>query len=277
MRIGCHVSIRHGFLAAAQSALAVGCGAYQYFPKNPRSLTVKSFDLTDASKCNEFCVANNLYSIAHTPYPVNLATDHQQLRETTILSLQNDLAIADACGSIGIVVHYGKYVGDDPLQGYRNMIRTLNEVLWEWGGQTMILIENQAAGMGTTLQELVQVRALTERPSYIGFCLDTCHAFAGGLWSGANWKQVEQLGAELDYWTHLKAIHLNDSKYPYGSNKDFHANIGRGYIGDEHFRNFLQSPIIKNVPLVLETPTMSDYPVSEEIRYVKELMECEVT
>src|SRR5690554_4002292 len=117
MRIGCHVSIRHGFHAAAQYALNIGCGAFQYFPKNPRSLSVKLFDSANTARCKEFCVTHQLQSIAHTPYPVNLATDNEQLKTMTVLSLLNDLAIADACGSIGIVVHYGKYSGQDPLQG----------------------------------------------------------------------------------------------------------------------------------------------------------------
>ncbi|MEX1029522.1 MAG: deoxyribonuclease IV [Paenibacillaceae bacterium] len=271
MRIGCHVSIRHGFYAAAKSALVFGCGAFQYFPKNPRSLTVKSFDKADATKCKEFCIAHHLQSISHTPYPVNLATEHSELRKATMMSLLNDLTIADACGSIGVVVHYGKYSGDDPLQGYRNVIQLLNDVLQEWRGNAMILIENQAAGMGTTIEELVQIRALVEQPEYIGFCLDTCHAFAGGLWNGANWEQVERIGKELDYWAHLKTIHLNDSKYPYGSNKDFHANIGRGFIGEMYFREFLHSPYISHLPIILETPTLSSFPISQEIRYVIEL------
>jgi len=193
MRIGCHVSIRHGFYAAAHSAQAVGCGAFQYFPKNPRSLTVKSFDHTDASRCKEFCSTHQLESISHTPYPVNLATEDPQLKKATVLSLLNDLMIADACGSIGVVVHYGKFSGNDPLQGYRNVIQLLNEVLQAWQGRAMLLIENQAAGMGTTLQELVQIRALVDKADYIGFCLDTCHAFAGWLWNGENWQQIEQL------------------------------------------------------------------------------------
>jgi deoxyribonuclease-4 len=271
MRIGCHVSISHGFHAAAQSALAIGCAAFQYFPKNPRSLAVKSFDHTDTARCKELCIANQLESISHTPYPVNIATDNHELQKTTVMSLLNDLTIADACGSIGVVVHFGKYSGDDPLQGYRNIIQLLNEVLQDWQGNAMLLIENQAASMGTTLQELVQVRALVERPEYIGFCLDTCHAFAGGLWNGANWEQVEQLGIELDYWTHVKAIHLNDSKYPYGSNKDNHANIGRGFIGEQHFRQILQSSQIGDIPIILETPTLSTFPKSQEILYVKGL------
>jgi deoxyribonuclease-4 len=271
MRIGCHVSIRHGYYAAAKSALAFGCGSFQYFPKNPRGLSVKSFDLADAARCKEFCIEHELKSVSHTPYPVNLATDQSELRQATMMSLLNDLAIADACGSIGVVVHYGKYSGDDPLQGYRNVIQLLNDVLQEWQGNAMILIENQAAGMGTTIEELVQIRALVEQPEYLGFCLDTCHAFTSGLWSGSNWEQIEHQGEELDYWTHLKVIHLNDSKYPYGSNKDYHANIGRGFIGDQHFRQLLRSPHISHLPIILETPTLSSFPISEEIRYVMEL------
>jgi deoxyribonuclease-4 len=271
MRIGCHVSIRHGYYAAAKMALAIGCGAFQYFPKNPRSLSVKSFDQVDAAKCHELCSNHQLQSVCHTPYPVNLATDHPTLRQATINSLLNDLAIADACGSLGVVVHYGKFSGNDPLQGYRNVIQLLNEVLQQWHGHAKLFIENQAAGMGTTMEELVQIRSLVERPEYIGYCLDTCHAFTGGLWDGHNWGQIERLGEKLDYWSHLHVIHLNDSKYPYRSNKDFHANIGRGFIGDNSFRKLLQSPYLAQLPVILETPSLSNFPVEQEIRYVLEL------
>lgn len=273
MRVGCHVSIRHGYYAAAKLALAIGCGAFQYFPKNPRSLSVKRIDHKDAEKCKLFCLDNNLLSVAHTPYPVNLATDQDDLRQATMKSLLNDLAIADACGSIGVVVHYGKFSGDDPLQGYRNVIQLLNDVLRQWQGHAKLLIENQAMGMGTTMEELVQIRSLVERPEYIGFCLDTCHAFTGGLWNGDNWGEIEQAGDGLDYWAHLNVVHLNDSKYPYGSNKDFHENIGRGFIGETSFRKLLQSTYVTHLPIILETPTLLDFPVEQEIRYVRKLAE----
>jgi deoxyribonuclease-4 len=273
MRIGCHVSIRHGYYAAAKTALAIGCGAFQYFPKNPRSLSVKSFDQVDAAKCLELCSKHQLQSVCHTPYPVNLATDHPVLKQATINSLLNDLAIADACGSMGVVVHYGKFSGHDPLQGYRNVIQLLNEVLQQWHGQAKLFIENQAAGMGTTIEELVQIRSLVDRPEYIGFCLDTCHAFTGGLWDGHNWRKIEGLGEKLDYWSHLHVVHLNDSKYPYRSNKDFHANIGRGFIGENSFRKLLQSPYLAHLPVILETPSLSNFPVEQEIRYVMGLVD----
>lgn len=271
MNIGCHISIRNGFLAAAQTAKSLGCSAFQYFPKNPRSLSIKSYDSTDAARCRDFCTANELVSVTHTPYPVNLATDDRILAQAVKHSLLNDLNIADACGSAGVVVHFGKFSEKLSLQGYRNIIQLLNNVLRQWSGRAMLLIENQAAGMGTTLEELVQVRSLTEYPDKIGFCLDTCHAFAGGMWSGDNWRQIEDRGRELDYFSHLRVIHLNDSRYPFGSNKDFHANIGRGYIGDRHFRKFLHSPAVRHLPVILETPSNPAFTVSQEIEHVKEL------
>ena len=120
MRIGCHISIRHGYLAAAKTALAIGASAFQYFPKNPRSLSVKAFSSSDAQACAAFCQEHNIASIAHTPYPTNLAVEDPKLRQVTLQSVLNDLEITEACGSVGLVVHFGKFKGPDLLQGYRN-------------------------------------------------------------------------------------------------------------------------------------------------------------
>src|SRR5699024_2849447 len=108
--------------------------------------------------------------------------------EDVINSLVNDLEIANACGSIGVVVHFGKMISQDaPLASYRLMIDMLNETLQQWNGNSKILLENtggKPGTIGTTLEELVQVRHLCAHPERIGFCLDTCHAFASGLWNG---------------------------------------------------------------------------------------------
>jgi deoxyribonuclease-4 len=271
MRIGCHVSIKQGFSGAAKTAESLGCGAFQYFPKNPRSLIIKQFDPMDASRCAEFTIQHGMVSVAHAPYLVNLATDDAKLANITKQSLLNDLTIAEACGSIGVVVHVGKFSGKDPLQGYRNIIQLLNEVVVHWTGSAYVLLENQASGIGTTLDELVSIRNLINQPERIAFCLDTCHAFASGLWDGNNWQHVEERGRELAYWEHLKVVHLNDSRFPSGSNKDFHANIGHGYIGDNSFRQLLHSPIMRDKPYVLETPSNPNLSVVQEIQHVKEL------
>ncbi|WP_139489480.1 deoxyribonuclease IV [Brevibacillus dissolubilis] len=280
MRFGFHASIREGYLGAAETALAHGASAFQYFPKNPRSLTVKAFDQRSAEACRRFCEEHGLISIAHTPYPTNLCTEEPELRAVTIASVLNDLAITDACGSVGVVVHFGQYKGreTDPLYGYQLMIKTLNEILEQWQGQSLILLENNAGQgnrMGTTLEELVQIHKLIKHPQKVGFCLDTCHAFASGIWNGNNWPDVMTKARELGYLEHLRAIHLNDSMYPTQSYRDRHAQIGRGEIGEKAFREMLFSLEIRDrdLPLVLETPATAAYGHPEEIRYLKELTE----
>lgn len=271
VRVGCHVSIKHGYEAAAKAARGLGCSVFQYFPKNPRSLAVKSFDAEDARRCKRFCEQHDLISVAHAPYPVNLATEDHGLQEAIFHSLRNDMAIAEAVGSIGVVVHFGKYAGSDPLQGYRNILGMLNRTLADWDGEAQLLLENQAAGPGTTLEEMVQIRTLSEKPERIGFCFDTCHAFASGLWNGANWDQVEARARELDWFRHVKVVHLNDSRHPTASRRDAHANLGRGYIGRESLAPPVRSLAGYGLPFVLETPASPDMTVESEMMLVKEL------
>ncbi|WP_331280343.1 TIM barrel protein [Bacillus sp. UNC438CL73TsuS30] len=118
---------------------------------------------------------------------------------------------------------------------------------------------------------MVQVRNLCEYPEKIGFGLDTCHAFASGLWNGENAEDLFAKGQELGYWEELKIIHLNNSKYPTGSKKDRHANIfGPGYINEEQFENFIPSRLLKEIPFILETPDDEGISHKEEIEMLKQ-------
>ncbi|MBD0379373.1 deoxyribonuclease IV [Paenibacillus sedimenti] len=273
MFIGSHVSTRGGYIGAAKTALSIGANAFQYFPMNPRSLATKVFSLRDAEACAQFCQEQRMLSIGHAPYPLNPAAGDDE-RSLMVRLLINGLEITGACGSVGLVVHFGKYVGKDPLQGYKNIIQCLNSATRAYRGSSLILLENQAgegAQMGLTLEEMVQVRKLCEHPEKIGFCLDTCHAFASGMWRGDDWKEMETRGERLDYLPHLKAVHLNDSVHPCGSRRDRHANIGAGYIGNDHMRQLLTSRHLQHLPIVLETGTGRDGTHREEILHVKSL------
>jgi deoxyribonuclease-4 len=261
-------------------ALRLGARSFQYFPKNPRSLGLKPVDHRDAATCRSVCREHGLLSIAHTPYPTNLAVDDADLYRLTVSSILNDLAIAEACGSLGVVVHFGQYKGTakDPLRGYHLMIRALNEILGQWDGSAQLLLENQAgqgSDMGMTLEELTQVRSLLAHPEKVGFCLDTCHAFASGIWRGDNWPDVAQKGRELGYFAHLKAIHLNDSVYPSGSRRDRHANIGKGEIGEQALLTLLRTPELAELPVVLETPVPADGSHRDELVFLRERLTLE--
>lgn len=272
--VGCHISIKRGYSGAAQTAAAIGATAFQYFPKNPRGLAIKAFSASDAAECAAICREHGIRSIAHTTYATNLAAEGD-LREPTIQSLRNDLDIAEACGSDGVVVHFGKWkTGTEPLEGYKTIIAALDETLQDWRGEAKLLIENQAGegtSIGATLEELVTIRQLSAYPEKIGFCLDTCHFFASGTWTGANWQELYESGAKLGYWQHLMALHLNDSVYPSGSRRDRHANIGVGAIGKSALAEALRTPEIANIPVVLETPVPMQSSHQEEIGYVRTL------
>jgi len=255
--VGCHISIRQGFAGAARTAAAIGATAFQYFPKNPRGLSVKAADAGDAAACAAFCRERGIRSVAHTTYATNLAAAGP-LREATIRSLRNDLEIAEACGSDGVVVHFGKWrAGADALEGDRAVLSALNETLDGWEGNAKLLIENQAGegtDAGTTLEELCAVRNLCARPEKVGFCLDTCHLFAGGVWNGANWRDVAERARSLGFFAHLGAVHLNDSAHPFASRRDRHACVGQGAIGAAALAELLRTPELAGVPIILETP-----------------------
>ena len=275
MYIGTHISIRGGYLAAAKWALSQGMTAYQFFVKNPRSLQIKQYDKFDASACRQFVNQHRMRSVVHTSYPVNLAAEDEQLRMTTIASLRNDLQICEDCGATGLIVHFGKYKGANQLLGYQLIIRTLNELLADWQGQTMILLENQAGAgtsMGTTFEELTQIRKLSDFPDKIGFCFDTCHAFASGYWNGANSTELLNRGDHLSYWEHLKAVHLNDSVYAAGSGRDRHAPLGEGKIGWHAFQQLMSANVMQEIPIILETPEKNSYTHAQQIKRFQRLI-----
>ncbi|KGE17329.1 deoxyribonuclease IV [Paenibacillus wynnii] len=258
--IGSHVSIRGGFGKAARFAWESGATGFQYFPKNPRSLKIKPVNRRDAEDCAVFCREKGLKSIAHTPYPTNMGANSNG-RSITVLSLRNDLEIAEACGSLGIVVHFGHFQGTEPLQGYQNIIQCMNETLDSWEGRAKLLIENQAGtsgSTGTTLEELVKVRELSRYPEKIGFCFDTCHAFAAGIWNPSDTGELIKRGQALGYWDDLEAVHLNDSLHPFASGRDRHAVIGKGYIGNEGLRSLLTAEQLCPEIMVMETETGAD-------------------
>ncbi|TFE24896.1 deoxyribonuclease IV [Cohnella luojiensis] len=271
-RVGSHVSTRHGYLKAAEYAVAIGGKAYQYFPKNPRTLETKTFNGTDARKCAEWCRGNDVLSIGHGPYPVNPASEGEPAQRMALSTL-NDLEIAEACGSIGVVVHFGHYKGKDPLQGYRNIIQWINSVTRLWNGHAQILLENLAGDhgpMGTTPEELMQIRSLVESPEKVGFCLDTCHLYASGEWRHGDWSSFTERARKIGFWEYVRAVHLNDSRYASGSLKDRHAAIGEGWIGRDGMKEVIGTPELADVPLLLETPAGEDGTHRDQLKLIQQ-------
>ena len=274
MKIGCHISVAKGFYKAAQRARELGADSFQVFTKNPRGLRPKKLNHTDAERGKHFCEEHGISLVCHTPYITNLSTPKPDLHEVTIRSIKEDLMIAEAYGAVGAVVHCGKHVGEGEEYGRKRMVETLNKILADYEGKTKLLLENtagQGSELGLTIQELVEIREATDKPEKIGFCFDTCHGFAAGIWTEETFSDLVSEMEDTKYLENLVAIHFNDSKAPSGSRKDRHEKIGKGEIGAEALSLFLKEPRFEGLPVVLETPVDDEQEYSEEMKYLHEL------
>ncbi len=272
MQYGCHVSLGKGLLDAAKRAKDLGADTFQIFSKNPKSLREKKIDIEDAKKGREFCQTNNLTLILHTPYITNLSTPKEDLHELTVRSLIEDLHIAEAYGAIGAVVHCGKHVEMGEEYGLNKMIETLDEILENYNGSAKLLLENtagQGSELGLAPETLMYIRNSTKYPEKIGFCFDTCHAFAAGEWNEGSFNNFIERAEQTGYLANIACIHFNDSKAPFNSRKDRHAKIGKGEIGSEALAKFLHCEKLQHIPFILETPVDDEEEYRDEIEYIK--------
>lgn len=127
------------------------------------------------------------------------------------------------------------------------------------GGVCDLWLENTAGAggtMGRSLEELGAMIACADGDPRLGVCLDTQHLWASGI-SFATPAEADQLLRQLDAVVglgRLRCLHVNDSKTPFGSNRDRHENLGAGTIGPGPLRALLGHPDLQGLPAVLEVP-----------------------
>ena len=142
----------------------------------------------------------------------------------------------------------------------------------------MILLENTAGsgqGLGFTFEQLAAIRNAVRAKARVGICLDTAHLFAAGFPIHTEEGLQETLTAfdRAVGLTHLKLIHLNDSKVPWNSRVDRHWHIGEGHIGLEAFRRIVNHPQLRDLPFILETPKKTELEDQRNLATVKSLRE----
>lgn len=275
MKLGCHVSISKGYVAAIESARNLGCESFQFFTKNPRGFKGKTADPVQAEKGRALLADYNMLAVAHAPYITNLSTPNPELQQTSIASLKQDLENAEAYGAVGCVCHMGKHVDQGEDYGMKRMVETLDMLLDAYKGSCILLLENtagQGSELGTTMEQCVEVRSRVAQPHRIGFCFDTCHGFAAGAYRPETWDDFVANARSIGYWEHLKAVHLNDSKADYGARKDRHANLGQGFIGQAGIATLLRSGAFAGLPVCLETPVETEEDYRPELAFARSLL-----
>lgn len=263
--LGAHVSIAGGLPKAVERGEELGCEALQIFVKNASQWRGRPLEDDEAES---FRAAHGAAGagplVAHASYLINLAATDPAILERSRAALADELRRCARLGVSGLVVHPGAHLGAGEEAGIAKIAASLDAVLEaDSGGPAKVLLEN-TAGQGTVLgyrnAQLAAIRAASRYPERLGFCLDTCHAFAAGyaVHEAAGYDEWAAEVGELLSWEHVAAFHLNDSKQPFGSRKDRHENVGRGEIGPDAFARLVHDERTAGRPMIVETPLGDD-------------------
>ncbi len=257
LHIGCHLSISKGFAHIGKEALSIKADTFQFFTRNPQGGKAKDIDLADVAKFRTLAAENHFAPlVAHAPYTLNPCSDNPQTREFAEMVFADDLKRMEHIPNNYYNFHPGSHVGQGANAGTAMIIDLLNRILTP-EQNTVVLLETMSgkgSEIGRSFEELAEIRAGVKLKNKLGVCLDTCHIFAAGYDIVNNLDGVMAEFDKIIGLQHLKAVHLNDSLMPLGSNKDRHAPIGAGEIGAEALIRFVNYPAVKNLPFILETP-----------------------
>lgn len=257
LHIGCHLSISKGFANIGKEALSIKADTFQFFTRNPQGGKAKDIDLADVEKFRTLAAENHFAPlVAHAPYTLNPCSDNQQTRKFAEMVFADDLKRMEHIPNNYYNFHPGSHVGQGANAGTAMIIDLLNRILTP-EQNTVVLLETMSgkgSEIGRSFEELAEIRAGVKLKNKLGVCLDTCHIFAAGYDIVNNLDGVMAEFDKIIGLQHLKAVHLNDSLMPLGSNKDRHAPIGAGEIGAEALIRFVNYPAVKNLPFILETP-----------------------
>jgi AP endonuclease-1 len=199
--------------------------------------------------------------VPHGSYLVNMAHPDADRTKQAYDSFIDDL---DRCRRLGIVLynfHPGNSAASPSREdGIKHLAGQLNKAHKDASsGNVITLLETMASGgnvLGGTFEDLASIIEHVEDKSRVGVCLDTCHVFAAGydLRTPEAFKSTMAKFEDVIGLKYLRALHINDSKAPFGSERDLHANIGTGFLGLRAFWNIVNESRLWGLPMVLETP-----------------------
>jgi deoxyribonuclease IV len=162
----------------------------------------------------------------HAPYLVNLASPNNRIRIPSRKILQNTCDAAAEIGARAVIVHGGHVTEDDePGAGFLRWRKGLEQL----ESEVPVYLENTAGGDHAMARHFDTIAGLWDAigDKGIGFCLDTCHAWAAGEALVDAVDRIRAITGRIDL------VHCNDSKDAAGSGADRHANIGTGTIDPE--------------------------------------------
>ncbi len=223
--------------------------AVQFFLGDPQGYKGAAFAYAGGAEgLRADAEANGIDLYVHAPYIVNVATTNNRIRIPSRKLLQQHVDGAAAIGAKGLIVHGGHVnKSDDPAVGFDNWRKAIDAT----DLKVPLLIENTAGGDNAMARYLDRIAGVWDAISscadaeQVGFCLDTCHAHAGG-------NPLETVVADVLAITgRIDLVHCNDSRDEFDSGADRHANFGAGRIDPELLASVVRDA---GAPVICETP-----------------------
>ncbi|MBB1483227.1 deoxyribonuclease IV [Tessaracoccus sp. MC1865] len=243
--LGAHVDSVNPLADAA----ALGAGVVQIFLGDPQSWKKPAALTEGGAEALRLAAAEaGVQLVVHSPYALNVASLNNRVRIPSRKLLQQTVDEAAAVGALGVVVHGGHVTAkDDPAVGYENWRKCVDGLKLP----VPIFIENTAGGgqamarYEESIERLWDAISGSDNIGQVGFCLDTCHAHAGGLELDGLVGRIKAITGRID------VVHCNDSRDAYDSGADRHANLGQGQADPEALIAIIREAA---VPTILETP-----------------------
>ena len=275
MLYGAHCS--GGIKGALDHATEIGADAVQLFAQSPRMWRFPEHAEEDLARFRERRREAGIGAVlVHALYLCNLATKDRTIYAKSRATMTSTVDAACAIEADGVVFHVGSHLGAGLKTGVKRCVPALREVLDRCSETTWLLLENSAGAGGTigrSVDELAVLMDALDRHPRLGICLDSCHLFVSGIDVGDP-AAVAVMLADVDDrigLDRLRALHVNDAAAPLGSNRDRHANVLEGELG-ERLGAFLAHPAVQSLAAVMETPGPEGHgPDAAELQKLRDL------
>ena len=274
---GAHVSSAGGIDTAIDRIEKIGGDCVQVFTQSPRMWrpTNHKPEAIERFKARR-AEAGIGGVVCHALYLCNLATPDETIYDKSVATMRATVDVACAIEADGVIFHIGSHLGAGFDAGLVRVTAALEQILERCAGDTWLLMENSAGAGGTIGRSLDELAALVDAlggHARLGLCLDSCHLYVSGI-DVTDPAVVDGLVREVDSRVgldRLRALHVNDAAAPLGSNRDRHANILDGELG-EGLGAFLAHPRFQHLPVYLEVPGQNKKgPDAEEIAKLRGL------
>jgi deoxyribonuclease-4 len=272
---GAHVSSAGGISKAIDRAEELGCDAVQVFTQSPRMWRPTAHSEEEIARFRARRDEAGVEAVVcHALYLVNLGSPDRTLHRRSLSAMRASLETAAAIGAEGVVFHVGSHLGKGVEAGYRRAVPALRELLELTDERLWLVLENSAGAGGTIGRSVDELAVLCDRLDHherLGICLDSCHWWV----SGVDVTDPATLDAALDELDEkigldrLRCLHVNDAAAPLGSNRDRHASLGLGEMGDG-LATFVAHPAFEQLPAILETQG-PDGGYAGELRLLRDL------